>query len=175
MKLPEEDPAAFLKFTQWLYAGNIYTKGMPPCEAEIWHLLAKMYILGEKVIASVFQDRVLDAIAATFNDKCINPTWGRQRLSRYYPHPDKVNVIYDGTPQDSPLRRLMLDKHAIMDETKWIHHNPDAINHEFLVDLNKVLLKKPSMVTNGQAKQEISPGLLCVYHKHGKDRTCGEA
>lgn len=92
--LPDQDPAAFKTYVQYLYYNELnptfgkYGKG---------RRLMQAYVLGECVGDSVFQDRIIDAMIAY----CIE-----QKVVPNYPI---INVVYNGTAEDSPARRLMVD------------------------------------------------------------------
>lgn len=54
------------------------------------------------------------------------------------PSPLTVKILYEGTPKDSPVRRLFIDLWSTMTD---IHHHADTLPKDFLLDL-VVLLRK---------------------------------
>ena len=61
--LSDEHPAIFKKYCQWLY-----TKAIPPRESKEngFVYLARMYVLGEKIIDQAFQNAVVNAMIAHY-------------------------------------------------------------------------------------------------------------
>jgi len=91
--LKEEDPDSFAGYVQWLYSHNIDTT----YNTTKW---AGLYVLGEKLMDATFQDQVLETMAQGCEAKVSYPT-GKA-----------INIIYDGTPEGSPARRLLIDFHV---------------------------------------------------------------
>jgi hypothetical protein len=56
VKLPEDDPRVFKTYANWLYTGTL--------QSLEYLELAKLYLLGEKLIDSTFQDIIINAIVA---------------------------------------------------------------------------------------------------------------
>ena len=158
IKLPEEDPTTFYGYIQWLYAGKL------PCQSSEKYCflpLAKLYVIGEKLIDDKLQDRVLDAIIAT------------HRKEQCYPSKTTVKTIYHATPEGSPGRRLMVDMHLLFGAPEAISNKNEETHLDFLVDLTKALLKGRTISEKTREEHlELYSGTPCSYHKHGKDEPC---
>ena len=136
IKLPEEDPAAIAHYLKYLYTGKFFTEditgtvgdGIESC----FQLLSKLYVSGERFIHPKFQNVVLKEII---------------RLTRlpdedrmyWYPTGEDVNIVYRGTSQGSPGRRLMVDLHVVMGAKEWMD---DELEVEFVTDVAKSLYEK---------------------------------
>jgi hypothetical protein len=66
-----------------------------------------MYVLGEKIIDLEFQNAVIGAMIS------------RMRQSNTLPSLDVVMIIYDGTAEKSPARRLLVDGWAYAITSSW--------------------------------------------------------
>jgi hypothetical protein len=93
----EGKPDVFQHYLNWLYSGSI------PCQSDdlglvgTYLLLAKLYVLGEELVDIKFKNCILDTFIATTSSH------------REYPIANCITTIYDGTPANSPARRLMVD------------------------------------------------------------------
>lgn len=158
VKLPEEDADTLYGYTQWLYTGKL------PCQTSETYCfvpLAKLYVLGEKLIDDNLQDRVLDAIIATV------------RKEHCYPSKATVKTIYRSTPEGSPARKLMVDVHVIHGAPSWISSKTEETHFDFLIDLTKALLDGRSVSEKTRREHsELASGIPCSYHKHRKDEPC---
>ncbi|KAF7682229.1 hypothetical protein GT037_001205, partial [Alternaria burnsii] len=77
----------------WLYTGKIVRSKEDDC----FSLLAKLYVLGEKLMDTDFKSAIIAAIMRSKIDR------------KMYPCTRAVQIIYAGTPGRSPARRLMVD------------------------------------------------------------------
>lgn len=59
-------------------------------------------MLGEKIEDERFKDTIIDAIVASVNQEAKDG-------QKYYPGEVPINLAYAGTPDDSLLRRLLVD------------------------------------------------------------------
>lgn len=60
MKLPEDQPGIFELYLQWLYFGKIYYKNRHDDGEH--ETLVDAYIMGDKLLDTTFQDRVIDYV-----------------------------------------------------------------------------------------------------------------
>jgi hypothetical protein len=93
--LPDDEPAVFKVYQQWLYSGLIHTRE-PKTDSDFdekYQLLVKEYIFGEKILDLDFKDCVADALVEKLDP-----------VERFDPH--LTNSIFDNTPSGSPLHRL---------------------------------------------------------------------
>jgi hypothetical protein len=112
--LSDEDSLTFDIYAQWLYSHNLL-RFMGALR------LAKLYVLGEKLMHDEFQNSVIDGL--------INNADGYREI----PQGETVNIIYQGTPEGSPARRLMVDLCCYLMREKesrveWADHHPEFIN-----------------------------------------------
>lgn len=164
IKLPEEDPFIFRLYAEWLYTGNIFCKSEATTITRDHETLIDLYIIGEKMLDTVFQDQVIDAILAL--SKETNLELALHEVSR----------IYDSTPPGSPMRALVCDKYLISGvntNTERMAEIGESANREFLFDLLTASLDR-CRLTLGMfsdiARRGKPPG--CAYHHHAKDEPC---
>jgi hypothetical protein len=84
---------------QWLY-----TKKLPvgnDDSGQEYQLLAKSYVLGEKLMDLGFKRSVLKGLIA----KSLVKT----STGEFFPTGATMNIIFNGTPEGSPARHLMVD------------------------------------------------------------------
>ncbi|EOA89537.1 hypothetical protein ACJQWK_02365 [Exserohilum turcicum] len=93
--LAEEDPGAMHAYCQWLYSRKPLT--LSPSNDTAVHL-ARLYVLGEKLMDKTFQEAAIDAIIDNASES-----------NAIYVARNMIKIIYDGTPKGSPARRLMVD------------------------------------------------------------------
>lgn len=171
VELPEEGEDTFRLYIQWLYTGNIFCKRSE--EDRSYDTLARLYVLGEKLLDRKFQDNVANAMIAATHDR--NPLSSNKPGVRRFPGEITVDLIYQQTPATSPMRRLMVDiyvRHGNQRVVDWLAI-PEGVNHEFLINLTIALFQKRQL--NGKDQKELQeldlqPG--CAYHHHGKDEPC---
>lgn len=166
VKLPEQTPPAFSKYVQWLYTGKIFSKDDKHNFVRSYVFLAKLYVLGEALLDTVFRDRIIDVIV----------TCARESISGgngKWPTRKTVDTIYNGTPNGSPARHLMVSMHVLKGTESWVDEDAESCDHEFAVELARALLKdrKPTVDSDKKYK-EILQGVPCSYHGHGADETC---
>jgi hypothetical protein len=128
--LLDEEAQTFRTYLHWLYTGNvdhIIAGGNGTIE------LSKAYVLGEKLIDPNFQNAVLDRI--------VQRTKGPEGRA---PGPTAVSIIYDGTPEGSPARRLMVDFCSYCANGQWmnIERLSRHVPAEFMDDLVAALVAK---------------------------------
>lgn len=170
ISLPCDSTVAVGLYIQWIYGGKIFTRpgkgGAEDKDKATYSetsLLVEAFIFGEKIQDGDFKDAVLDAIIVSIHDS------GKDHQFRY-PSSTTVERAYEGTPEGSPLRKLMVDIHAHHGSRQWL----DGLNCiEFVKDLvgelfigrQQLFLHNPTVMhSNG-----------CQYHHHGKDYPCYSA
>ena len=93
--LRDESTVMFKHFELWVYTGNFLAKD--ESEADIsWHSLLDLYIFGEKCGVPDLQNAAIDVLIDKQSSEKTIPT-------EYLPR------IYDNTPENSSLRRLVVD------------------------------------------------------------------
>lgn len=94
---------------------------------EYYELLAELYILGERLLD--------EPIRANITKEILRLTKLADKDSKlYYPMKEAANIIYRGTTDDSPARRLMVDIHLIRGATEWLDSTYEAA---LLLDIAK--------------------------------------
>lgn len=102
--------------------------------------LAKLYVFGEKIHDKAFCDEVLDTIAQRIDEPDNHGDY-------HFPHPIATRIIYEGTPEDSPVRTMLVDLYAEVADAEWLVAG-DRWSHpvQFLNDVLKRLLDARSPV-----------------------------
>lgn len=126
------------------------------------NVLIGAFVFGEKVQDGDFKDAVIDILihaAATPDAK--GACW--------YPTGRLVNLAYTGTPEGSPIRRLLADMYVFHSRRRWLDGQK---NVDLLADLAGYLLGDRSEHT--QALNSTTPDASgCQYHyHHGKKSVC---
>ena len=147
--LSDEDPCVFESYSQWLYARQIISKAD---HADDSLHLARLYILGEQLIDSVFQDVIID----TFIRHASN--------SGLVPCAEAVNEIYERTQDNSPARRLMVDLWAFgaSPTSPDVDNVINRFSDDFIGDLFPALLKRRPEPDNHVLKPWIAQPR--IYH-----------
>jgi hypothetical protein len=137
IKLPEESPIHMGYYVGHLYGQKIPTHVLtekPQCHPDIllhYELLAELYVLGERSLDAKFQNLIMHEF------------FRLAQLSGITPGAGCANEIYQGTPTESPARRMVVDRAANNGNEYWLKLSrgdiPDA---EFWCDLSKVLIKR---------------------------------
>lgn len=130
-----------------------------------FNVLIGAFVFGEKVQDGDFKDAVIDALihtAATPDEK--GACW--------YPTGQLVNRAYTGTPEGSPIRKLLVDMYVFHGRRRWLDGQK---NVDFPGDLARYLLRDRSEHT--QALDSTTPDASgCQYHHHrGGQSACYSA
>lgn len=178
--LRDQQTETFSSYVHWLYYNEIITDMKWTCadDDEIpgpdFDSLGELYVLGEHLIDTAFQDAVISVLVGLTRKK-------DQDDVNYYPGFSTVNIIYEGTTDKSPARRLLVDLHVRHGNENWIKdhcvkNGSDCFNHEFLTDLSQALLKDRVLLYKHQKKYaQFDAGIPCKYHNHAKDQPCKES
>lgn len=161
LTLKEEDPEVFEIYLHWLYCETLPVQNdNPGSEGNTEYAqLAKAYVLGEMLQDVNFKDAVLDAILIKSRSKVSDgQTW--------FPIGAPIRYIYEGSPESSAARRLLVDLYAYHGKAEWLTHweNKDDWPKQFLLDLAIAALAKRHCPPVPLAK----PG-ACEYHEHIPD------
>lgn len=135
--LPVDDPEVFNLFVGWLYNRKFPTKNdVGSAEGnEEYMLLAKLYVLGEKLQATTIKTAVIGAILGKAKTK-VQPGG-----HSWYPVGSIVRYLYENTPPTSPARRLLVDLYVWNGQGSWLTRDPtdEGGSKEFLVDLARLM------------------------------------
>lgn len=140
IRLPEESCLETLR----CYLSFVYEQKLPTQSLAVgsegfvnkpWGTLARLYILGERLLDTEIQHAVIKEMLRLCYLK-------DNKGSRWFPARETVTKIYDGTPAGSPARRLMVDLHVSHANGNWLKFDDHP---EFLADLSKALIEKVSI------------------------------
>ncbi|KAK1086140.1 hypothetical protein LTR33_001711 [Friedmanniomyces endolithicus] len=161
--LPDDRVEVVTLYVQWAYQEKILSHGHPTMaehdRAELDQLI-DAFAFGEKIQDGRFRDAVLDALIACASTP---DTAG----ARWFPAISGVKRAYQGTPESSPLPRLLVDLWARHAMEKWL--GADMLP-EFLFDLVRELLSlRQDNLPSHSSDGDLSS---CVYHHHSDQRSC---
>ncbi|KAG7004696.1 hypothetical protein G7Y79_00024g056460 [Physcia stellaris] len=100
IEMPDEDPEIFKRFQYWLYTGSLLDDTIPGGDILMPSVLADIFIFAEARGIPSLQNAAIDAL---IDQRYLSPP----RL----PH-RCLHRIYDNTPEDSPLRKLVVAMYA---------------------------------------------------------------
>lgn len=160
--LKEEDPEVFDVYLNWLYCGTLPVQNDSPGQEgnTEYVLLAKSYALGEMLQDVNFKDAVLDAIFIKSHSKASDGHC-------WFPVGPVIRCIYEGTPESSAARRLLVDLYTYYGRGKWLTEgaNKDDLPKQFLLDLAIAALS-----TRDRPPETKAPKVgTCEYHEHLSD------
>jgi|TARA_R110002003_G_scaffold115_2_gene9933 hypothetical protein len=95
--------------------------------------LSKLFVLAEKLMDAKSKEVVLAAMLALSKESFVDN-------GPYYPGIDSVQVIYEGTREDSPARRLLVQLFTEFGDAAFITAKVDEIPKDFLYDLSVSVL-----------------------------------
>lgn len=128
--------------------------------------LAKLYVFGEKLVDSTFQDCIINAIVARSRREDKDGNF-------WFPGEETVSVIYRNTTPASPGRHLLVNFFVNKGEPEWMIEISTVYEREFLLDLAKTFLHlKEKSEYDKEARAQIEIGVPCAYHKHAMDKPC---
>ena len=153
MELPEDDPELFHFLLHFACADtlpylitDLDKSADPAAHVEQYTPLAKLYCVGQKYQMPGFKNAIADAIITKSE---IADLSGK----RWYPEALAVDIIYRGTPEKSPAKRLMVD--LLIGRVSGSQLDTGEYPAEFVKDLAKRLLTerqvhgKPIVVSRG--------------------------
>ncbi|KAI9694282.1 MAG: hypothetical protein M1820_009041 [Bogoriella megaspora] len=167
VELTDDHPEAFELYSQWLYTNKIWCMEVVPNERtqkaamKETNLLVRAYCLGEKLLDVAFRDSVIDAIQSSV----LNKAGTKKAL---YPGPWKLNFLWGNSPENSPLRRLILDYYAWKAKENW---NFEGMSPNVLQALVKEILSVRKAPSGDIPFLELN---TCRYHHHKKDQPCSK-
>ncbi|KAI4697864.1 uncharacterized protein J4E84_000997 [Alternaria hordeiaustralica] len=149
--LSDEKPHDFDIYCQWLYTRVLDAK---LDNHNGFSYLARMYVLGEKLIDRTFQNDVVDAIIY----RHITARLSQKPLRYKVPDLEAIGIIYKGAPRKAPVIRLLVDLWAFNMDSSWVTKTrlraPE--NKPFLDDLLPALLDRRGLPDASQARPWIS-------------------
>ena len=172
--LPEEKQDIFDIYLQWLYSNKIFLPSHACSGDRRYNVLAHLYVLGERLIDDTFQDTVMNAVIAALRERQPDGV-------HYDPSIYAIWTVYEGTPENSPIRRLLVDLALERRGAPQVAAiNPRFLSSEFLKDFCIGLLKdrekgkrRRGRPKRGTTRREIlASGSPCAYHKHKPGELC---
>ncbi|OCK86127.1 hypothetical protein K432DRAFT_387964 [Lepidopterella palustris CBS 459.81] len=163
VRLPDDRGDSFALYVQWLYTRVVpFGKPDPPEDASQsgeYCLLARTYVLADKLQDIRFKNAILDAILERSTDPTTLPK-GR------FPGPFPIRIIYDGTTGPCAGRRALVDLWLWNGTTQWVEKfDTVSFPADFLKDLVTALYKtrkRPDGVDPTRSKDKS------CYHKDDK-------
>jgi hypothetical protein len=135
--MSDETAHLFKKYCQWLY-----TKLIPPKEPHenTYKYLARMYVLGEKIIDPAFQNAMVNAMIT--HHASAKPS--QKVPGSKVPGWDSIEIIYKGTTEMAPARRLLVDIWVFNMVPSWdnLDKLKEAKYKPFADDLLRALVEK---------------------------------
>ncbi|KAK4891885.1 hypothetical protein LTR27_009584 [Elasticomyces elasticus] len=152
--LSEDEPETFSIYQTWLYTHIVdaHASKLSTTSCDFYQRLFKCYILAEKLLDAVFKDCVMDSILNTLQT---NPLFDAN-LS---------NLVYENTPEGSPLRRLLCEVYVWCATERWLAE--DVITEEVHPTLMVDVMKKQMGFFRGHRPEQVPfLGHACAYHAH---------
>jgi hypothetical protein len=144
IKLPDDDPHIFGIYLNLVYTGQLVTmrKSVEECSkldrATFYQHISKeyddlfsIYILVEKFQDVTAKNTIIVAVIDMTRVKCEDASRAKASLR-------SINKVYEGTPDSSPLRRLLMDMYGAVSPTFILEH---VYKHSCCADLVKDLCK----------------------------------
>jgi hypothetical protein len=104
VNLEDESSEMFNLYLSWLYMRKLDHLLDTP---NSWSRLAKLYVMGERLMDSTLQDAVIATMIRN------------RQTGKGFPPPSAINMIYNKTTEISPGRRLMVDMCVWRDGIPW--------------------------------------------------------
>jgi hypothetical protein len=159
--LPDDEHIAVEFYVQWIYAGKIFSRpSTKDGDSSELSELVGAFVFGEKVQDDDFRDAVIDSVIASIHTP-------DEKGECWYPTGSTADRACDGTPEGSPLRRLMVDLHLHHGRRAWLS---DVNNVDFVKDL------VGELYLDRDRERQVDPTAShlksCGYHQHGEDLPC---
>ncbi|KAK4890764.1 hypothetical protein LTR27_010583 [Elasticomyces elasticus] len=103
-----------------------------------YNVLAQLYCFGERMQNERFKNAVINAFVAKTEETVYEDHGRRLAESWWNVRPSVVQDIYEGTPPDSPGRKLMVSIYVSSGSSCWL---VDDLHHDFLLDLSRKFCK----------------------------------
>jgi len=130
--LIDEVPVVFEVYLHWLYFKTLPTVGIyNDHKCPEFESLARCYVLGEMLIDKKFKNAIVDALTDILEE---------MKDEMIIPGSFEINIIYAGTTEGSPGRKLMVDIWATI-AGKTCKTALDECHPDFVLDLAKEFLE----------------------------------
>lgn len=101
-------------------------------QSDGYHTLAYAYVLGDRLLDTAFKNAIVDAYVLYAR--------GTQPAKRYYPSNEEIRILYEGTREDAPIRKLLVDIWTARGKSEWLDADMD-LPGEFLAEVTRGLLR----------------------------------
>ncbi|KAF1356981.1 hypothetical protein BDV97DRAFT_394848 [Delphinella strobiligena] len=168
--LSDEDLAIFGLFARWIYNRSVWVGLLRPTDIRylrikaedvnlLDQILVSAYLLGQKILSSRFQDAVVSTIAKRFRSNITNMS------------PENVSLAFDGTPQYSSLRRVIVAQFLWLDSQHRGAALDDSYPPELFLELGQTAFSgQHSRVT--RPLDPFSGKGICNFHQHKEEEDC---
>lgn len=133
--LPDDDAAAFALYLQWVYSRQLPIipdgPGADSSSIDGNPILAYAYVLGERLMDIDFKNSIVNAYVLFAR--------GTPPEKRAYPSNEEIRILYDGTPEGAPIRKLLIDIWCCRGKHDWLEGDAD-LPQDFLIQVTKGLL-----------------------------------
>ncbi|KAG9202235.1 hypothetical protein G6514_004673 [Epicoccum nigrum] len=129
--LPDDEPEVFRLYLQFLYTGQVALNSVARGGAYV--VLSKLYVLAEKLIDETAKTALLAALSKRDGKH-------DSQGVLHCPGFESINIIYNGTPDDSAARECVVDlytKSAVKSLVLDLFSSTQRLPHDFLSDLIK--------------------------------------
>ena len=101
-----------------------------------FHLrIANTYVLAERFMDSQTKNNIVYGLVEFYNSEAKKGRWAPF-------HPAAAAVVYEGTPEGSPMRRVVVDHWLALDSKGWGEEVMEQMPKEFFVEMTKVMAEK---------------------------------
>ncbi|KAL8672163.1 MAG: hypothetical protein Q9168_003362 [Polycauliona sp. 1 TL-2023] len=152
VSLKNEDQDAFRRFVMWVYYGKILDDD-ETIKTISFQQLFHCYFLADRRDVPAMANYVIDALIRHAETDNVLPTW-RQRH------------VWENTPEQSPLRRLLVDMLVLRGDIALIlkaENDKNSYDKSFIVDVCIRKYMKPTLISWADFKK-----LRCDYHVHNE-------
>ena len=122
IKLPEDDVETMTNYLTFTYSCELPTsklvKGRPARMNVDWDSLAKLYVLGDRIRDKCVRNAITSEIAR------VSVLPDENGASGFMPAAAS-NILFDGTPEGSPIRQMIIDKHVSGGHKRWLDSGND--------------------------------------------------
>jgi hypothetical protein len=149
---PDDYPDVFNGYLHWLYTGTF--EHQLAAAQDRYRYLVNLYVFGEKYNERAFQDIVMDNIVYESRVRDEN---GNLQVPR-------PGVIYDMTPEGSPLRRWLVDMMLIYGHDGWFDSLTAELPYKYLEDIVKAFMQSAKDNISEKIQEELETGEPSSYH-----------
>jgi hypothetical protein len=140
--LPDDDPNTVKLYLNLVYANQLVINGTGQ-----WLKLCQLYVLAEKLQDTTSKNKIIDGMLV-FSQELVKETPLSVNSKRMLPAAATVK-LYEGTPDRSQARKLLLDLYSDFGDESWLRSEQTELPAEFICDVAVRLLQKRTCVIFG--------------------------